>query len=123
MPGKYILVVDDQIAIRNFLQKVCEKMGHEVTTATTGEEAFKSITQGNYDLILLDMLMPGWDGPTTLKGLDFYKIKAKVIVISGLSAQELESELSDVKSKISAFVQKPFGLEYIRDLIKQTLEE
>jgi CheY-like chemotaxis protein len=122
MTGKKILVVDDEEPIRILLKSVCEKLGHEVHCAEDGQKAFKAITEESYDLILLDIMMPGWDGLSTLKGLNFYKIKTQVIVISGLVADEFREEFEEIQN-IVEFVQKPFTMSDIRALIVKTLDD
>ena len=59
---KKILVVDDEIGIRQSLKKILEKEGYTVITASNGEEAFKTIRGGDIDLLITDIRMPEMDG-------------------------------------------------------------
>jgi CheY-like chemotaxis protein len=63
MNGKRrILVVDDDAAVRTLVQTVLERAGYDVTTARNGCEAIDLIAHSDYDLVLLDVVMPKLDG-------------------------------------------------------------
>lgn len=117
-----VLVVDDEANIRSMIQYIVEEMGYEVTLAENGQEAFRSAHMHDYDLMLLDIMMPNWNGVEAVKGLDFINKKPKVIVISGFVSDELRDELKDVKNVI-AFVAKPFKIDELRALIKAHIDE
>lgn len=57
-----VLVVDDEKMIRNLLKMSLQRMGYEVTTASDGAEGIQRFREGNFHLVLLDILMPGIDG-------------------------------------------------------------
>lgn len=57
-----VLIVDDEKIVRNLLQLSLQRMGYTVTCATDGPEALAAFIQQKYDLVLLDILMPGVDG-------------------------------------------------------------
>ena len=73
-----VLVVDDDQTIRDILQTVIEKQGYTVLTADSGESALKEIDKRHFDLVFLDLRMPGMSG---IDVLDAVKEKAKDIVI------------------------------------------
>jgi DNA-binding response OmpR family regulator len=58
----HVLVVDDEKMIRSLLKMSLQRMGYEVTTADDGEQALVFFRQSHFDLVLLDILMPGMDG-------------------------------------------------------------
>ena len=60
--AKKILVVDDDLYIRELYEEVLKTEGYEVETAKDGEETLGRLQQGGYDLILLDIMMPKLDG-------------------------------------------------------------
>ena len=57
-----ILVVDDDASIRNLVQTVLERAGYEVVTARNGFEAIDRLVASDYDVVLLDVMMPKLDG-------------------------------------------------------------
>lgn len=63
-PKVHVLIVDDEKMIRSLLKMSLQRMGYEVTTADNGEEALRLFEQESFDLVLLDILMPGIDGFT-----------------------------------------------------------
>lgn len=60
--AKKILVVDDDLYLRDLYAEILKNAGYEVDTAIDGEEGIGKIKQGGYDLIFLDMMMPKIDG-------------------------------------------------------------
>ena len=119
---KKVLIVDDVENIRMMLSLICEEIGCQTSTANDGQQAFREITRNEYDLILLDIMMPEWDGVTTIKGLDFYHVNPKIIVISGYVSEELREELSEI-DVVSEIVNKPFKINDMRELIIKHLSD
>jgi CheY-like chemotaxis protein len=66
LPGLSILVAEDSDASRMFFVEVLQKHGHRVEIASNGAEALAKLTQGRYDLVLLDIQMPVMDGLTAI---------------------------------------------------------
>ena len=62
-----LLVVDDEPSVRDSLQGILEQEGHQVSTAGSGEEALAILSEHSFDLILLDLKMPGIDGLEVMK--------------------------------------------------------
>jgi chemosensory pili system protein ChpA (sensor histidine kinase/response regulator) len=91
---KTILIVDDDLFIRTGLSDVLTKHGYAVITAKDGIEAFKELTQGNPDVIIIDKVMPNFDGfefCKLLRGIrKFHPIP--IILISGQMTPEDEEE-------------------------------
>jgi two-component system alkaline phosphatase synthesis response regulator PhoP len=65
-PGK-ILVIDDELALRQTLARILQRAGFEVTTAENGEQGLAFLETTTYDLIYMDIRMPGLAGPEVLK--------------------------------------------------------
>jgi CheY-like chemotaxis protein len=83
-PGRVLLVIDDDPATCELMQRVCTREGFEVVTASSGEEGLRLARERHPSLITLDVLMPGIDGWTVLKALkeDAELSKIPVIMIS-----------------------------------------
>src|SRR5512141_288427 len=64
-----ILVVDDEAAIRAMVRSVLERAGYEVTTARNGQEAIALLGQADYDVVLLDVMMPVLGGVDVVQSL------------------------------------------------------
>ncbi|MBR4081458.1 MAG: response regulator transcription factor [Clostridia bacterium] len=78
-----ILIVDDDPAVLNLLNKVVRSNGLEAATAQGGEEALAMLEKQTYDLILLDVNMPGIDGFTVVETLRKRGDKTPIVIVSG----------------------------------------
>lgn len=107
--GKTILIVDDDLFIRTGLSDILTKHGYAVITAKDGIEAFKELTQGNPDIIIIDKVMPHFDGfefCKLLRGIrKFHPIP--IILISGNMSSEDEEEAMHMG--FFDYIQKPIN--------------
>ncbi|MGE4157873.1 MAG: response regulator [Planctomycetota bacterium] len=117
---KKILIADDEKNIRKILREVVEGLGCEATLAENGQEAFRAATSNTFDLILLDIMMPEWNGVDAIKSLDFINKKPKVIVISGYVSPELQGDLKSLEN-VAQYISKPFQLGEVREAIRKHL--
>ncbi len=103
---KKILVVDDEIGIRQSLKKILEKEGYEVLTASNGEEAFKIIRSDAVDLLISDIRMAGMDGLELLKVCKSVSPYTEVIMITGYAA--VDTAVDSMKQGAYDYITKPF---------------
>ena len=78
-----ILIVDDERNVRATLKSVLEDEGYAVEDAASGEEALSAIKRGSFDLVLLDIWLPGIDGLEVLEQVGNDGTDAIVVMISG----------------------------------------
>lgn len=116
-----ILVVDDELSMREFLQIMLEKEGYEVLTAAGGEEALKIMGEVSYDLMLCDMKMPRVSGMDVLKKSQERYPHVPVIIITAYSTSE--SAMEALKTGAYDYIQKPFQVEEIKLIIQNALEK
>jgi DNA-binding NtrC family response regulator len=93
-PYAQILVVDDEAVIRRTLETLLRRQGYEVWTAADGAEAFAWLRQGAFDLLLIDLKLPG--GVSGLEIAEYaraYQPDAAVLILTGSS--ELEDAVGD----------------------------
>lgn len=114
-----ILVVDDEESILVPLEFLLKKAGHEVALARTGEEALKALAQGHFDLVVLDLMLPGLDGFAVLERLPPLPKRPKVLVLTarGREADRAKAEALGVQ----AFMAKPFGIQDLLDQVERLL--
>lgn len=86
--AKKILIIEDERPLAHALELKMSHEGYETKVAATGEEGLKEAATGKYDLILLDLILPGMDGFTILKELKNKKTKTVVLVLSNLGQDE-----------------------------------
>ncbi len=85
-----ILIVEDEITLRDLYKQILTNEGYLVDTASDGEEGFNAIKKGGYDLILLDIILPKIDGVTVLKKIQKEPPMQKngpIVVLSNLGAE------------------------------------
>jgi len=113
---KNILVVDDEKIVRDFLAKLLTLENTSVTTAEDGLEAIRLANNKQFDIIFLDIRMPGLDGVATYHELKkITKEDTKYVIMTGYSIDDLLKKLEN--EKIEAFIRKPFEIEEILDVL------
>ena len=78
-----ILVVDDDVAVQSTVRLLLERAGHSVVTAGDGRKGISLCGTGDFDLLFLDIFMPGMDGIETMRLVHQQRPLLPIIVISG----------------------------------------
>src|SRR5579859_502324 len=104
-----VLIIDDEAEIRESLQTLLEMEGFKVDTANTGEDGLAQIGDRTFDLILLDLALPGRDGMDILTEIHAYNSRLPVIMITAYGT--VENAVRAMQSGASNFVQKPWDNE------------
>jgi CheY-like chemotaxis protein len=116
-----ILVVDDEFGIAETLQLLLEDDGYHVTTASNGRQGLQRLADGVPDLVLLDYMMPGLDGPGMLRAIreDLTYRDLPVIMMTALP----EAAVADGVGKLgyAAFLRKPFRAQEVLNLVARLL--
>ncbi len=115
-----ILVVDDDRTTRELMRIQLKPAGHEIEEAENGEDALRKIQKGNFDLILLDVWMPGMDGLEVLARLRTQGPHPPVIVMTADDTSE--TVLRAIREQAYRFVTKPFAPRDVLDLVAGALE-
>ncbi|HNQ85508.1 MAG TPA: sigma-54 dependent transcriptional regulator [Deltaproteobacteria bacterium] len=118
---KKILVVDDEIGIRQSLKKILEKEGYEVLTASNGEEAFKVIRSDAVDLLISDIRMAGMDGLELLKVCKSVSPYTEVIMITGYAS--VDTAVDSMKQGAYDYITKPFKKADIVKAVQKAIEK
>jgi two-component system response regulator (stage 0 sporulation protein F) len=105
MTRRRILVVDDEINMRETLADILTEEGFEVRTAETGEKAVKICRSEPFDTVLMDVRMPGIDGIEATRRIRKIHGEIKVIIMSAYSVDHLVESSS--AEGIVAFLRKP----------------
>ena len=104
-----ILIVDDEAGVRSALSGVLRDEGYAVEAVESGEACLDRVSRAPYDVIVLDIWLPGMDGLATLTRLNERRIDAPVVMISGHG--NIESAVRAIKLGAFDFVEKPLSLE------------
>jgi len=105
-----ILIVDDEPGIRQSLKGVFEDEGFSTDVVSTGEDCLKKLDHDSYDLVLLDIWLPGMDGLDTLRKVREKSPRTHVIMISGHAT--IATAVSATKLGAYDFIEKPLSLEH-----------
>ena len=110
-----ILVVDDEQSICLLLHDALTRFGHTVVTCQDGESALAAAQERSFDLILLDIRMPGMDGLEALKRLRRSQPEAMFVMITGYAKDDIIDRA--LQSGASACLCKPFSLTQVKKLL------
>ncbi|MFC6196540.1 ATP-binding protein [Ponticaulis profundi] len=116
-----IMLVEDEDGVRNIAATLLRNRGYDVIEAADGEEALDLIieNQGEIDLLISDVILPGIDGPSLLKQAREYLGDARVMFISGYSEGDLTKTLDEERA--ISFLPKPFRMEKLAERVKEEL--
>ena len=117
-----ILIVDDDAGLQTLISEILKLEGYSFDVASTGKEAFGLAMKNKYNLILMDIKMPEWDGLTAIRALDFVQEIQKVIVISGYFDSTILQELSH-EPLVKGWLEKPFDPKQLIDRIHSVLKK
>ena len=123
MPSARILAVDDDAMNRDMLLRRLEKLSYDVTEAATGREALAKVKEGNFDLILLDILMPDLDGFQTLEYIKADPRLKHIPVIMLTALDDVDSTVRCIEAGAEDYVPKPFNPVILRARITASLEK
>lgn len=116
-----ILVVEDELKVANALKEGLEDERYEVVVAQTGEDAFFRITTEKFDVILLDLMLPGRDGLQILASVRKSGIETPVLLLT--ARDSLEDRVTGLNSGADDYLVKPFAfaelLARIRALLRR----
>jgi two-component system, NtrC family, nitrogen regulation response regulator NtrX len=121
MRPRRILVVDDEQDIRQSLSGVLEDEGYTVETAESGEACLAALPGGDFELVLLDIWLPGLDGMDVLGRIQEIPIgeRPEVVVISGHGS--IESAVRATKLGAFDFLEKPLSIGKVSVVVKNAL--
>ena len=120
MKKENMLVVEDEEIMREALVDYFSDEGHKVDTASNGDKALENFNFKDYDVMIIDLRLPGRDGLSVLDEIRSKNPKAKVIIITAYPSVETEKEAM-LRGAID-YLQKPFEMSYLETLIRQSLE-
>jgi len=121
-PPKKVLVVDDELIIRNIVSKVLNRyLGCEVYTASSSREAISLLKSIGFDLLMVDLAMPGISGVELIRIIRQSKLQTQTVVITGNGTDE---ELDEAKRLgINQIIYKPFKIATFLEVIAGILME
>jgi two-component system sensor histidine kinase/response regulator len=115
-----ILVIDDELGIRQGCQRALEPQGFTVETAATIQEGLRKVREGDFDLVLLDVMLPDGRGIDLLSPIREKDPDTVSVIITGYATVELAVEA--IKQGAYDFISKPFTTDLLLMTVNQGLE-
>lgn len=119
-PNATVLVVDDEPGMRNFLAKTLQPRAGQVMTAGSAEEAEELLQRHRFDLLILDITLPGKSGITLLQELRAQGNPCEVVLITAFA--DLDTAIEALRAGAGDFLLKPFRVAQVLGACKQVLE-
>ena len=120
-PTPRILVIDDEEAVRDSSKQVLTKEGFEIVTAQDGQHGLEKVKEQSFDIILLDLKMPGLRGEEVLQQIKVIDPEILVIIITGYAS--VESAVETLKQGAYDYVPKPFTPDELRLVVRRAFEK
>ena len=114
MPSLSILVVDDESSVRETLAEMLEVMGHNVLLADSGQDALKTLSENNCELVFTDLAMPEMDGWETTREIRRRWPEISVVLVTGYGTGTIPPEGEDL---VRGIIGKPFNFAQISQTI------
>src|ERR1019366_1884153 len=116
-----VLIVDDEPGIRESLTDVLEDEGYRVESVGSGEACLETLNTNKFDVVLLDIWLPGLDGIQVLEKIQALEAAPTVIMISGHGT--IETAVRSTKLGAFDFIEKPLSIEKILLTLRHALEQ
>src|SRR5215216_3754262 len=116
-----VLIVDDEPGVRSALSGVLRDEGYQVDAVDSGEACLERLARQPFDVVVLDVWLPGMDGLATLARLRERQVDAQVVLISGHG--NIESAVRAIKMGAFDFVEKPLSLEKTVLVVRNALRQ
>lgn len=111
-----ILLVEDELKLALFIEKGLSDEGHAVMACSNGSEASELAATNDFDLILMDIMLPGQNGFEILQNLRSFKVETPVIFISALN--ESEHVIKGLDLGAVDYIKKPFDFDELKARIR-----
>ena len=115
-----ILVIDDEQTALDFLTQALSDLGFEAATAVNGEQGIAQYTEGAFDLVLVDLSMPGVGGIEVIQRIRAQDPGALAIIMTGYAS--IDSAVQAMKAGAVDYLPKPLELDYLEIVLTKTLE-
>ena len=118
----FILIIDDEFSVAEVVEAILTDAGHEVVTASNGQQGLDRAKEKRPDLVLLDFMMPIMGGPSTIKALREEPGLGDVPVVLMSSVPE-STVAQSAKGEYVAFLRKPFKIRDVVDTVNGAIRD
>lgn len=121
VPSVRILIVDDDKAICDFMQSLLEKDGYVVKTLSDPTLVEDEVRQGDYHVLILDLMMPKMDGIEVLKRIR--AVDSDIAVVIFTAHPNLDSAVASMKLDAVDYIKKPFNVDEFREVLHRVMKK
>ena len=118
MDGLKVLMVDDEVVFCENMAKLLNTRGYQARAVNGGEEAIRVLKNETYDVVVLDLKMPGMNGIDTLKKINELNLPSQVIVLTGHGG--VESAMKAIKLGAYDYLPKPCEVDELSEMINHS---
>ncbi len=116
-----ILVVDDELLIRDLLYDFFSEQGWDISVAESGEKALQILRSRKFDLLLTDLKMPVMDGLALTSQVREDYPELPVVIMTGYPS--VDSAVSALRQKVADYIIKPFNINQLYKIVEEKIEE
>jgi len=116
-----ILVVDDEVFVRELLEEYFSRLDFEVTTAESGDAGIDAVQSNGFGVALVDLKMPGKDGIETLREIRRLDPLCLIIIMTGYPT--IDSSIEALRAGAYDYIIKPFKLGELREVVERAVKE
>lgn len=120
LAGARVLIVDDDASLRRALRDRIAHWGHTVEEAAEGRQAIEKTARTTYDLVVLDLFMPGMTGMEVLREWKEGGFETPVVVLTAQGS--VEAAVEAMRAGAEDFLQKPADFELLRRIVERSIE-
>jgi len=120
MIGSKILLVDDEVVFTQNMAKLLAYRGYLVTAVNSGDAAIQALEEMDFDVVVLDLKMPGMDGITTLKEIKKLGLLTETLILTGHGS--IDTALEAIKLGAYDYLTKPCEIDELVDKIQGAWE-
>ncbi|MHB1325739.1 MAG: response regulator [Thermoleophilia bacterium] len=121
MSAENVLVVDDEAVIRDVCKQILTNEGYSVTTAASGKEALRLVSENDFDAVVTDIMMPDMSGLELLEVIKSTSLDLSTIVITGLGTFDMATQSDRLGAR--EFVVKPFTPDELCQAVQKALKK
>ena len=121
MIGTKILLVDDETVFTDNMSKLLTTRGYRVTPVNSGDSAIRVLEENNFDIVVLDLKMPGMDGITTLKEIKKLGLFTETLILTGHGS--IDTALEAIKLGAHDYLTKPCEIDDLVAIIEGAWEK
>ena len=121
MKGSKILLVDDEVVFTKNMSKLLTNRGYHVTAVNSGDNAIRSLQEQGFDVIVLDLKMPGMDGIATLKEIKKLGLFTQTLILTGHGS--IDTALEAIKLGAYDYLTKPCEIDELVTKIEGAWEK